>query len=63
MYLEEHHGTRVNQERVRQLQATGGQLALTSCPFCQTMFKDGINELGVTLETQDLIELIDQVSR
>jgi Fe-S oxidoreductase len=63
MWLEERLGTRINQERVNEASATlgpkGGVVA-TGCPFCLTMVKDGIAELGRegTLKAMDVAELV-----
>lgn len=63
MWLEEKLGTRVNQERVREAARTlgprGGVVA-TACPFCLTMVKDGIAELGheERLKAMDVAELV-----
>ena len=63
MWLEEKLGTRVNQERVDEAAATlgakGGVVA-TACPFCLTMMKDGIAELGreETLKAMDVAEMV-----
>jgi Fe-S oxidoreductase/nitrate reductase gamma subunit len=63
MWLEERLGTRINQERVKEASATlglkGGVVA-TGCPFCLTMVKDGIAELGRegTLKAMDVAELV-----
>ncbi|HSN16196.1 MAG TPA: (Fe-S)-binding protein, partial [Anaeromyxobacteraceae bacterium] len=63
MWLEEKLGTRINQERVREAAATlgpqGGVVA-TACPFCLTMVKDGIAELGheERLRAMDVAEIV-----
>ncbi|HSM94220.1 MAG TPA: (Fe-S)-binding protein, partial [Anaeromyxobacteraceae bacterium] len=63
MWLEEKLGTRINQERVKEAAATlgpkGGVVA-TACPFCLTMVKDGIAELGKdeTMKAMDVAELV-----
>lgn len=63
MWLEEKLGTRINQERVREASATlgpkGGVVA-TACPFCLTMVKDGIAELGreETVKAMDVAEIV-----
>lgn len=63
MWLEEKLGTRINQNRVQEaaetLGAQGGIVA-TACPFCLTMLKDGVNELGheEKLEVMDVAELV-----
>ncbi|MDF1566054.1 MAG: heterodisulfide reductase-related iron-sulfur binding cluster [Deltaproteobacteria bacterium] len=60
MWMEEHIGERVNQNRVEEAKACGADLVATSCPFCQTMVKDGISELGYDEEmtTKDIAELV-----
>jgi Fe-S oxidoreductase len=61
MWLEEKLGQRVNQNRVEEAAKTlGGKgTVATNCPFCLTMIKDGINELGRSEEMQarDVAEL------
>jgi len=63
MWLEERLGTRVNQERVaeagRTLGAAGGTV-VTACPFCLTMVRDGVGELGQEdrLQVRDLAEVV-----
>jgi Fe-S oxidoreductase len=63
MWLEEHLGTRINQNRVGEaaetLGAAGGVVA-TGCPFCLTMVKDGINETGreETMKAMDIAEIV-----
>jgi len=63
MWLEEKVGTRVNQERVREADATlgeGGGVVATGCPFCLTMMKDGVNETGREgrLRVLDVAEIV-----
>jgi Fe-S oxidoreductase len=63
MWLEEHLGTRINQNRVNEaaetLGAKGGVVA-TGCPFCLTMVKDGINETNreETMKAMDIAEIV-----
>jgi Fe-S oxidoreductase len=63
MWLEEKLGTRINQNRVeeasRVLGPKGGVVAV-GCPFCLTMLKDGVAELGKeeTMKVVDLAEII-----
>ena len=63
MWLEEKLGQRVNQNRVDEAAATlgaGGGTVATSCPFCLTMVKDGINETGrgESMQAKDIAELV-----
>ena len=46
MWLEEHQGQRINQNRSQQALDTGASTIATACPFCLTMLKDGIQSLG-----------------
>jgi Fe-S oxidoreductase len=60
MWMEEHIGTRVNQNRVEEAHACGVDVVATACPFCQTMIKDGISELGYEdeMQTRDIAEIV-----
>ncbi|MDA3822159.1 MAG: heterodisulfide reductase-related iron-sulfur binding cluster [Bacteroidales bacterium] len=59
MFIEEHIGTRVNQFRTKDAQASGAAKICTACPFCMTMLSDGALELDIqNLETYDLAELV-----
>ena len=63
MWLEEKLGTRINQHRVREAAETLGEaggVVATACPFCLTMLKDGVNELGheEKLKVMDVAELV-----
>ncbi len=46
LFAEETEGTRVNHERTDELLATGARIFGTSCPFCQTMLRDGAVDKG-----------------
>jgi Fe-S oxidoreductase len=59
MFLEEHLGTRVNQFRTKDAQASGATKICTVCPFCMTMLSDGATELDIqNLQTFDLAEYV-----
>ena len=62
MWLEEKLGQRVNQNRVNEAAETleGKGTVATSCPFCLTMIKDGINETGrgEQMQAKDIAELV-----
>jgi len=63
---EEKLGRRINVERVKMAQATGAPFLVSNCPFCLTMFDDGIKTGGVEgkLQARDLTEIIvDRISR
>jgi Fe-S oxidoreductase/nitrate reductase gamma subunit len=47
MWMEEDIGTKVNDERSRELIATGASRVATACPFCYVMMDDGVKGHGV----------------
>lgn len=59
MWLEEHTGTRINLERVDEALAAGAETVCVSCPYCLTMFEDGLKDRHA-LETRvrDLAEIV-----
>jgi len=62
MWLEEKLGTRINQNRVEEATRALGQggVVATGCPFCLTMLRDGVNELGreEKLRVLDVAEIV-----
>ena len=59
MWMEEHLGTRINQNRAQEAIDTGAKTVAANCPFCITMLKDGINELNVEgVQVKDISEII-----
>lgn len=63
MWLEEHHGKRINIERTEQALAVNPQAIACNCPFCLTMFEDGLKDKGVAEEIKvyDVVELVARV--
>jgi Fe-S oxidoreductase len=59
-WMEEHIGKRVNQTRVQEAADTGAEVVAAACPFCITMFEDGIKGRGLEgkLRVLDVTELI-----
>ncbi len=57
---EEKRGTRISVKRVGMAQSTGSPLLVSNCPFCLTMFEDGIKTGGAegSLRVRDLAEII-----
>ena len=57
---EERLGGKINEARVRMAQATGAPLLISNCPFCMTMFEDGIKTGGAEgrLQVRDLAEIV-----
>jgi Fe-S oxidoreductase/nitrate reductase gamma subunit len=61
---EERLGTRINAARITMAAETKSPLLVSSCPFCLTMFEDGIKTGGLeeTLRVRDLVEVIEERS-
>jgi Fe-S oxidoreductase len=59
VWMEEHDGKRINQERVEQAMETKPDTIAVACPFCKMMLKDGVNELQIEgIRTVDIAELV-----
>ena len=56
VFLEENEGRRVNQLRVEQAMAVSPDILASACPFCLTMFEDGVRR--VLLGTTTLEEIL-----
>ena len=57
---EEKLGSRISEARVQMAQETGAPVLVSNCPFCLTMFEDGIKTGGCEgeLQARDLAELV-----
>lgn len=60
MFMEETQGERINQVRVAEAAGTGAKSVAVACPFCLTMFDDGIKEKGLDerLQVLDLAQVV-----
>jgi len=60
MWIEEHTGRRMNQNRMQDALDTGAPTLAAACPFCTSMFEDGIKgkEAGDKIRLMDLSELV-----
>jgi Fe-S oxidoreductase len=60
MWMEETIGKRINHERVDQTLRTEAPRVATACPFCLTMFREGIAAKGAEgrLQVQDLAQYL-----
>ncbi|MBJ6750300.1 (Fe-S)-binding protein [Geomonas anaerohicana] len=59
MWLEEHEGTPINRNRVQEALAQQPETVCVSCPFCMTMFEDGIKDVpGTTTQVRDIAEVV-----
>ena len=59
-WVEENEGRRVNQLRVEQAMEVKPDILASACPFCLTMFEDGVKakEVGDKIKTRDIAELL-----
>ncbi|MBJ6723840.1 heterodisulfide reductase-related iron-sulfur binding cluster [Geomesophilobacter sediminis] len=59
---EERIGTRISEARIGMAAATGAPVLVANCPFCLTMFEDGIKTGGFEekIQVQDLAEVVLQ---
>lgn len=61
MWMEEHIGTRVNENRAEEAIQTGASTVATACPFCMTMLTDGLKSKGKEeVKVKDIAELISE---
>jgi Fe-S oxidoreductase len=60
MWMEETRGTRINEERTRQVLETGAETVATSCPFCMVMMSDGLAAApgGTAVSAMDISEVL-----
>lgn len=60
MWMEEHHGKRINIERTEEAIATGASTIASACPFCMTMMNDGVKakEAAETVAVRDVAEIL-----
>ena len=60
VWLEENEGRRVNQVRVEQAMEVNPDILASACPFCLTMFEDGVKGKGVAdkIKTRDIAEIL-----
>jgi Fe-S oxidoreductase len=60
MWMEEDPDKRVNTRRVEEVISTGADCVATACPYCLTMFEDGLKAKGAEerVRAMDLAELL-----
>ncbi|HML33964.1 (Fe-S)-binding protein [Sporomusa sphaeroides] len=62
MWMEEHLGRRINEERAEEAIRTGSDVIATACPFCLTMLDDGAKAKGnEEIQVLDLAEILLKV--
>ena len=60
MWMEEHVGKKVNDERSQEAVATGASRIAVACPFCYVMMEDGVKAQGrdEDVRVQDIAEVL-----
>ncbi|HVB14476.1 MAG TPA: (Fe-S)-binding protein [Candidatus Dormibacteraeota bacterium] len=58
LFMEESRGPRINRVRVQQAEETGARTAAVACPFCATMFTEGISSQESSMESRDIAVLV-----
>jgi Fe-S oxidoreductase len=64
-FMEEKSGTRMNQNRSRQLLETGADTIAVGCPFCMIMLEDGVKTVAPDkgVQVKDIAEVLNEASR
>jgi len=65
MWLEEHTGSRINLERVKDAMEQKPDTICVSCPYCMTMLEDGLKDLGAgdRVRVRDIAEVAAEAVR
>ena len=59
MWTEEKLGRRVNHLRTEHVLRSGAATAATSCPFCQTMLRDGLKDKNrEDIKVKDIAQMV-----
>ena len=60
VFMTEKRGSKINHMRLDQAMQTGAGVVASACPFCLTMFRDGIaaKSAGDQLQVQDLAQFL-----
>lgn len=59
MWLEERTGTRINLSRVQEALAQNADTVCVACPYCMTMFEDGLkDEQANQVKVRELTEIV-----
>ena len=62
MFMEEVIGERINNVRTKDAIKTGADVVAAACPFCLTMFSDGMRDNKGEQEVKEIAELVDSVT-
>jgi Fe-S oxidoreductase len=59
MWMEEREGSRINVTRVNEALATQPNTICTACPYCMTMFEDGLKDVNAgSVKVRDIAEVV-----
>jgi len=59
MWMEEHLGTRINLSRVDEALSKNPDTVCVTCPYCMTMFEDGLKDKGADkVQVKDIAEVV-----
>jgi len=59
MWMEEHLGTRINLERVSEALGRNPDTVCVTCPYCMTMFEDGMKDKNAgNVAVKDIAEVV-----
>ncbi len=62
MFMEELEGKRINEERTREALETNPDTIASACPFCMTMFSDGLKTFDKSdeVKVKDIAEIVSE---
>ena len=64
MWMEEHLGTRINLERVSEALKKNPDTVCVTCPYCMTMFEDGLKDKNADkVAVKDIAEVVAEALR
>lgn len=64
MWMEEHLGTRINLERVSEALKMNPDTVCVTCPYCMTMFEDGLKDKNADkVKVKDIAEVVAEALR
>jgi Fe-S oxidoreductase len=63
-FMEEKQGTRMNQNRAKQLLDTGANTIAVGCPFCMIMLEDGTKTVApdAQVRVRDIAEVLNEAT-
>jgi Fe-S oxidoreductase len=62
MWMEEHLGKRINNERTEEAVSTGADTIGVACPYCLIMLDDGAKARGGQMQVLDVAQIVDRAT-